>query len=52
MINDCAHPNYKPQLKCYFERPLKLGGHTPHKIGEALSWHENYFKKGNMRNLE
>jgi hypothetical protein len=26
-----------------------LGKHTPHVLGEALSWHERYLRHGTMR---
>jgi succinyl-CoA:acetate CoA-transferase len=49
IIENCAHPKYKKQLFDYFEK-AKLGQfkHTPHTIGEALSWHERFLKTGSM----
>jgi succinyl-CoA:acetate CoA-transferase len=37
-------------LRDYFERALRdaPGKHTPHLLGEALSWHANYVKAGRM----
>jgi succinyl-CoA:acetate CoA-transferase len=42
IIEHCAHPDYRPQLQAYFEEACRRGGHTPHVLGEALSWHERY----------
>ncbi len=50
IIENCAHPEYKNELFKYFEK-AKDGQfkHTPHTIGEALSWHENFLTKGTMK---
>ena len=39
IIENCAHPDYKDQLRDYFDRACAKGGHTPHLLQEALSWH-------------
>ena len=46
-----AHPDYKPMLEDYFDRALRdsYGKHTPHLMGEALSWHQRYIQTGDMR---
>lgn len=51
IINNCAHPDYRGQLLDYFERACNSGGgmHTPHLLGEALSWHQRYEETGDMR---
>ena len=53
IINNCAHPDYKPMLLDYYERALKAcpAGkcHTPHILEEALSWHERFQKTGTMK---
>lgn len=53
IINNCAHPDYKPMLLDYYERALKEAGkdkcHTPHLMSEALSWHERFLKTGTMK---
>jgi succinyl-CoA:acetate CoA-transferase len=49
IINNCTHPEYKSKLKNYYQRALKKGGHTPHLIEEALSWHKNYLERGSMK---
>jgi succinyl-CoA:acetate CoA-transferase len=49
IIENCAHPEYKPKLRDCYKRVLKKNGHTPHLIGEALSWHEKFIKTGSMK---
>jgi succinyl-CoA:acetate CoA-transferase len=51
VIDNCAHPDYRPLLDDYFERALRdgPGKHTPHLLGEALSWHERFIETGRMK---
>ncbi|MBR4876593.1 MAG: propionyl-CoA--succinate CoA transferase, partial [Rhodocyclaceae bacterium] len=50
LINQCAHPDYRPMLQDYFDRACKQGAqHTPHLLGEALSWHQRFLETGDMR---
>lgn len=39
IIKNCVHPNFQTQLADYFSRAAAKGGHTPHLLEEALSWH-------------
>jgi succinyl-CoA:acetate CoA-transferase len=48
IIERCAHPDYRPQLRAYFEAALAGGGQTPHVLEEALSWHRRYRRDGSM----
>jgi len=48
IIERCAHPDYRPQLRAYFEAALAGGGQTPHLLEEALSWHLRYRRDGSM----
>ena len=48
IIKNCVHPKYKPKLEDYYQRALGKGGHTPHLISEALSWHERFLETGSM----
>lgn len=50
LIDNCAHPNFKPALRDYYKRSYELssGKHTPHLLGEAFSWHDNYLRTGRM----
>ena len=51
IIENCAHPDYKPMLMDYYERALKetKQAHTPHILTEALSWHERFQETGTMK---
>ena len=51
ITENCAHPDYKPMLEDYFDRASRdsYGKHTPHLMGEALSWHQRYIDTGDMR---
>ncbi len=51
IIENCAHPDYKPMLRDYFEHALKVsrGKHTPHDLTQALSWHQRYLDTGSMK---
>jgi succinyl-CoA:acetate CoA-transferase len=51
IIDNCAHPDYRPMLQDYFDRASATapGKHTPHIIEEALSWHGRYLREGTMR---
>ena len=51
IIEQCAHPDFRPALRDYLARARKstLGQHTPHLLGEALSWHQKYVETGSMR---
>ena len=48
IIEQCAHPDYRPQLRDYLARALARGGQTPHLLEEALSWHARYQREGSM----
>jgi succinyl-CoA:acetate CoA-transferase len=51
IIDNCAHPDYRLGLQDYFDRAVatSVGKHTPHLLGEALSWHSRYLATGSMR---
>lgn len=50
IIDNCAHPDYRPALADYLDRAIAgTGGkHTPHDLSEALSWHRRYLTDGRM----
>ena len=50
VIEQCAHPDFRPALRDYFYRALQNapGRHTPHILSEALSWHDRFVKTGRM----
>ncbi|GAA0460620.1 MULTISPECIES: acetyl-CoA hydrolase/transferase family protein [Sphingomonas] len=51
IIENCAHPDYRPMLADYYARALKgsYGLHAPSLPGEALSWHQRFMDTGTMR---
>ncbi|HTN60395.1 MAG TPA: acetyl-CoA hydrolase/transferase C-terminal domain-containing protein, partial [Devosia sp.] len=48
IIANCVHPSYWAQLADYFDRACAAGGHTPHLLREALSWHIRSMETGTM----
>lgn len=52
IIQHCVHPDYQAALADYFNRACERGGHTPHLLEEALSWHQRFEEQGDMRQLE
>lgn len=48
IIENCAHPMYRDQLRAYYEEAQTRGGQTPHVLEKAFSWHTNYAKNGTM----
>ena len=51
IIKNCAHPSYREMLTDYLERAIEAThhAHTPHIMGEALSWHQRYLETGTMK---
>ncbi|SKC91094.1 acetyl-CoA hydrolase/transferase family protein [Maledivibacter halophilus] len=50
IIDNCAHPDYRPILKDYFQRAMKgKFKHEPHIMDEALSMHARFMEKGTMK---
>ncbi len=50
IIDNCAHPDYRDELQSYFNRARQeCGGHTPHLLEEAFSWHTRFKKTGSMK---
>ena len=50
IIDNCAHPDYRPMLHEYYDRALSVtkGMHTPHDLATALSWHQRFLETGSM----
>ena len=50
VIENCAHPHFKPALMDYYKRSLdhSPGKQTPHLLEEAFSWHLRYLRDGHM----
>ena len=49
IIDHCAHPDYREALLDYFQRSTARGGHTPHLLEEAFSWHIRQQAVGSMK---
>jgi succinyl-CoA:acetate CoA-transferase len=51
IIENCAHPDYKPMLKDYYRRAREhsYGQQSPCLPAEALSWHQRYIDTGSMK---
>jgi succinyl-CoA:acetate CoA-transferase len=51
IIENCAHPDYKPMLKDYYRRAREhsYGQQSPCLPAEALSWHQRYIDTGTMK---
>tara|TARA_Y100000782_G_scaffold115520_1_gene159441 strand:+ start:6400 stop:7911 length:1512 start_codon:yes stop_codon:yes gene_type:complete len=49
IIENCVHPEYKQQLQDYFDEAMLAGGHTPHVLSKAFSWHQNLKDHGTMK---
>ncbi|QLQ10701.1 MAG: succinate CoA transferase [Nocardioidaceae bacterium] len=52
IIANCAHPDYRDELRDYHDRAWRerpTARHTPHLLGEALGWHQRYLDTGTMR---
>jgi len=51
IINNCAHPNYRKKLKEYYNKAKRKGGHTPHNLEDAFSWHQSFLDKKTMHDI-
>lgn len=51
LIENCAHPDYRPMLREYYEHALDVadGKQTPHDLAQALSWHQRFLATGTMK---
>lgn len=48
IINNCAHPDYRPLLHDYLKSGMK--GQTPLNLYNAFAFHNAFMETGNMRN--
>jgi len=48
IIGNCVADPYRNMLRDYVAAANKRGGHTPHVLEEALSWHTRYRNTGSM----
>jgi succinyl-CoA:acetate CoA-transferase len=49
IINHCVAEPYRQMLNDYVANAQKRGGHTPHVLEEAFSWHSRFRETGTMR---
>jgi len=49
IIENCAHPDYRPLLREYYNDALRFGGQTPHDLAKALGFHQRYLETGSMK---
>lgn len=51
LIENCAHPDYRPALADYYSRALResYGQQSPMLLQEALSWHDRFVRTGSMK---
>jgi succinyl-CoA:acetate CoA-transferase len=53
MIERCAHASYRGLLRQYFEEAKERGGgHEPHLVEEAFSFHRRFLQSGSMRGTD
>ena len=50
IINNCAHPDYRPLLLDYLNHGA--GGQTPHSLRAAFEFHNAFNETGDMRNAD
>lgn len=49
IINNCAHPDYRPLLHGYLSKAIReTGAHEPHLLSEAFSFHIRFKETGTM----
>lgn len=48
IIDNCVHPDYRPQLRAYYEEAKTRGGQTPHVLEKAFAWHTRLAETGSM----
>lgn len=50
IIENCAHPDYRPLLRDYLR--MGKGGQTPHSLKAAFEFHTAFSETGDMRNAD
>lgn len=41
LVTNCAHPSFRDDLSDYLDAATERGGHIPHDLDRALSWHQD-----------
>lgn len=49
VVENCVHPAYKDMMRDYVAEATSRGGHTPHCLEKAFSWHLAAQQHGDMR---
>ena len=49
IIENCAHPDYRPQLKAYLKKAQEGSGHEPVDLAHCFDMQLNFIKNGTMR---
>jgi succinate CoA transferase len=49
IIERCAHPNYRTDLRRYFDRAQH--GHSPQTLANAFAMHQRFLSSGDMRGV-
>ena len=52
IIENCAHPSYRPLLREYLHLMDGVAAHTPMSLHHAFSFHEEFMKSGDMHNVK
>lgn len=52
IIENCAHPSYRPLLREYLHLMDGTAAHTPMSLSKAFSFHEEFLKSGDMHNVQ
>jgi succinyl-CoA:acetate CoA-transferase len=40
LVEECAHPDFQPELRAYLDRAKEQGGHVPHDLDAAFDWRD------------
>ena len=49
LIENCAHPEYRPLLRDYIARAEKVHSHSPQRLRAAFAMHRAFSDEGDMR---
>ena len=49
IIDNCAHPDYRPQLREYLRKAKEGSGHEPVDLAHCFDMQLNFIKNGTMR---
>lgn len=52
IIENCAHPDYRPLLRDYLHLMDGQACHTPISLQHAFSFHQEFMKSGDMHNVK